>query len=106
MSTISPAAAAAQEAALLQLIKDSQTTNYLAAGGLTLLIIEHISTFNKELEYVWKGPLSLWSVLYVWTRYFTLICLVMDVSFMFRPMKNSQMPTIHSGTATICMNMK
>ncbi|KAJ7649831.1 hypothetical protein FB45DRAFT_1017267 [Roridomyces roridus] len=79
MATISPAAAAAQEAALLQLITDSQTTNYLA--GLTLLIIEHISTFKEEVEYVWKSRLSLWSVLYVWTRYATLIAFAIDLSY-------------------------
>ncbi|KAJ7649822.1 hypothetical protein FB45DRAFT_858785 [Roridomyces roridus] len=75
MATVSPAAAAAQEAALLQLITDSQTTNYLAgepanvsnvpwtltrseAAGLTLLIrmgptvncsVEHVSTFKEEV---------------------------------------------------------
>ncbi|KAJ7649846.1 hypothetical protein FB45DRAFT_4758 [Roridomyces roridus] len=90
MATISPAAAAAQEAALLQLVTDSQTTNYLSAAGLTFLIIEHISTFKEEIRYVWQSRLSLWSVLYVWTRYFTLISLAMDVSFMFRPMRASE----------------
>ncbi|KAJ7649847.1 hypothetical protein FB45DRAFT_1017282 [Roridomyces roridus] len=81
MATIAPVVAAAQEPALLQLIADSQTTNYLAAAALTLLIIEHISTFKEEVEYVWKSRLSLWSVLYVWIRYLTLISSVMDVSF-------------------------
>ncbi|KAJ7649860.1 hypothetical protein FB45DRAFT_1017293 [Roridomyces roridus] len=79
MATTSPAAAAAQEAALLQLIADSQTTNYLAAAALTLLIIEHISTFKEEIRYVWQSRLSLWSVLYVWTRYLTLISLAVDM---------------------------
>ncbi|KAJ7649850.1 hypothetical protein FB45DRAFT_1017286 [Roridomyces roridus] len=109
MSTISPPAAAAQEAALLQLIMDSQTTNYLTAAALTLVILEHISTFKEEIEYVWKSRLSLWSVLYVWTRYATLIALATDAScgfirhartsrdddssfpVMFRPMSNSKM---------------
>ncbi|KAF8145033.1 hypothetical protein K438DRAFT_1992187 [Mycena galopus ATCC 62051] len=62
----------AEELELLQLIADAQTTNYLAAAGITLLVFEHISTFSEEVKFVWKTGLSLWSVLYVWIRYFTL----------------------------------
>ncbi|KAJ7649694.1 hypothetical protein FB45DRAFT_1049892 [Roridomyces roridus] len=81
MSTISPATTAAGEAALFQLIADSQTTNYLAAAAITLVILEHISAFKEEIEYVWKSRLSLWSVLYVKTRYATLTLLVVDAIF-------------------------
>ncbi|KAJ7354328.1 hypothetical protein DFH08DRAFT_1077070 [Mycena albidolilacea] len=43
-------------------------------AGSTVLVFEHISTFSaKEVKFVWKRRLSLWSVLYVWIRYFTLI---------------------------------
>ncbi|KAJ7614013.1 hypothetical protein FB45DRAFT_260623 [Roridomyces roridus] len=90
MSTISPATTTAGEAALFQLIADSQTTNYLAAAAITLVILEHISAFKEEIEYVWKSRLSLWSVLYVWTRYATLTLLVVDAIFMFRPMSTSK----------------
>ncbi|KAF8186563.1 hypothetical protein K438DRAFT_1765332 [Mycena galopus ATCC 62051] len=68
MASVSPA----EELELLQLIADAQTTNYLAAAGITLLVFEHISTFSEEVKFVWKTGLSLWSVLYVWIRYFTL----------------------------------
>ncbi|KAJ7649853.1 hypothetical protein FB45DRAFT_886190 [Roridomyces roridus] len=85
MDTVSPAAAAAQEAALFQLIADSQTTNYLAAAAITLVM---------KIEYVWKSRLSLWSVLY--TRYATLTLLdfktheLSPFSVMFRPMSTSK----------------
>ncbi|KAF8145057.1 hypothetical protein K438DRAFT_1992208 [Mycena galopus ATCC 62051] len=62
MASVSPA----EELELLQLIADAQTTNYLAAAGIALLVFEHISTFSEEVEFVWKSVLSLWSVLYVW----------------------------------------
>ncbi|KAJ7649824.1 hypothetical protein FB45DRAFT_1075491 [Roridomyces roridus] len=42
-----PAAAAAQEAALLQLIMDSQTTNYLAVLNTSLLSKRRLNTFGK-----------------------------------------------------------
>ncbi|KAJ7360736.1 hypothetical protein DFH08DRAFT_842208 [Mycena albidolilacea] len=72
MASVSPA----EELKLLQLIGDSQTTNYLAAAGITVLVLEHIATFSQERKYVWKSRLSLWSLLYVWIRYFTLAIIV------------------------------
>ncbi|KAF8160526.1 hypothetical protein K438DRAFT_1942307 [Mycena galopus ATCC 62051] len=78
-----------EELELLQLIADAQTTNYLAAAGLTVLVIEHISTLPEEIEFVWKSRLSLWSVLYVRTRYYTLVAIAIDVSFMFREIPSS-----------------
>ncbi|KAJ7360719.1 hypothetical protein DFH08DRAFT_842184 [Mycena albidolilacea] len=68
MAAISPA----EELEILQLIGDSQTTNYLAAAGMTILVFEHIATFPQERKYVWKSRISLWSLLYVWIRYSTL----------------------------------
>ncbi|KAF8145581.1 hypothetical protein K438DRAFT_542355 [Mycena galopus ATCC 62051] len=59
MASIPPS----EELELLQLIADAQTTNYLAAAGLTVLVVEHISTLPEEIEFVWKSRLSLWSVL-------------------------------------------
>ncbi|KAJ7707372.1 hypothetical protein B0H17DRAFT_516350 [Mycena rosella] len=93
MASLSPA----EEAELFQLIADAQTTNYLAAAAITLLVLEHISTFKEEVEYVWKSRLSLWSILYVWIRYFNLITLSVYVSFMFREMKSSTMPSLSFG---------
>ncbi|KAF8160559.1 hypothetical protein K438DRAFT_1859664, partial [Mycena galopus ATCC 62051] len=74
-----------EELELLQLIADAQTTNYLAAAGLTVLVIEHISTLPEEIEFVWKSRLSLWSVLYM--RYYTLAA-VAEI-----PSSNSEMIT-------------
>ncbi|KAJ6460259.1 hypothetical protein C8R45DRAFT_1180375 [Mycena sanguinolenta] len=98
MASVSPA----EERELLQLLVDSQTTNYLAAAGFTALMydvsqpneedahsdknysFEHILTFPEEVKYVWQSRVSLWSVLYVWIRYYTLFAVAIDVSFMFR----------------------
>ncbi|KAF7333212.1 hypothetical protein MSAN_02428400 [Mycena sanguinolenta] len=62
-----------KEFELLQLIADAQTTNYLAAAAITVLVFEHISTFSEEIKFVWKSGLSLWSVLYVWLSTFSLV---------------------------------
>ncbi|KAJ7819479.1 hypothetical protein B0H14DRAFT_3473104 [Mycena olivaceomarginata] len=80
MASVSPA----EELELLQLIADAQTTNYLAAAGITVLVFEHISTFSEEVKFVWKSGLSLWSVLYVWIRYFTLTVVVVDFVLVLR----------------------
>ncbi|KAJ7284455.1 hypothetical protein C8J57DRAFT_1669522 [Mycena rebaudengoi] len=64
-------------ALLFQLIADAQTTNYLAAAGVTLVLIEHISNFKDEVELIWTTRLGL-------IRYFTLLAVIVDVSFMFK----------------------
>ncbi|KAJ6545050.1 hypothetical protein DFH09DRAFT_659108 [Mycena vulgaris] len=85
MDAISPA----EELELFQLISDAQTTNYLAVAALTVLLLEHTSTFKQEVKFVWQSRLSLWSVLYVWVRYVTLLVLCVNVAFMFRQMESS-----------------
>ncbi|KAJ6545052.1 hypothetical protein DFH09DRAFT_659116 [Mycena vulgaris] len=92
MDTISPA----EELELFQLISDAQTTNYLAAAALTVLLLEHISTFKQEVKFVWQSRLSLWSVLYVWVRYVTLLVSCVDVAFMFRQMESSSVSAFFS----------
>ncbi|KAJ6464094.1 hypothetical protein C8R45DRAFT_1220168 [Mycena sanguinolenta] len=94
MASVAPA----EERELLQLLLDSQTTNYLAAAGFTVLVFEHISTFPEEVKYVWQSRVSLWSVLYVWIRYYTLFAVAIDVSFMFREIISDRAEMI---TATI-----
>ncbi|KAJ7849395.1 hypothetical protein B0H14DRAFT_3137983 [Mycena olivaceomarginata] len=90
MTSILPA----EELELLQLVADAQTTNYLAGESSSFILevfrsFEHISTFSEEVKFVWKRRLSLWSVLYVRIRYFTLIVVAIDASFMFTKMKSS-----------------
>ncbi|KAJ7705411.1 hypothetical protein B0H17DRAFT_1193097 [Mycena rosella] len=100
MASVSPA----EELELLQLIADAQTTNYLAAAGITVLVFEHISTFPEEVKFVWKSRLSLWSVLYVWIRYFTLIAVAVDASFMFTEMKSSSSEMFNCTVVTISVD--
>ncbi|KAJ7707373.1 hypothetical protein B0H17DRAFT_1032536 [Mycena rosella] len=76
------------EAELLQLIADTQTTNYLVAASLTLAVIEHVATFKDELKLVWNGPLRISSVIYIWMRYFALITLIIYSTFMLREVKS------------------
>ncbi|KAF8174476.1 hypothetical protein K438DRAFT_1849001, partial [Mycena galopus ATCC 62051] len=71
-----------EEQELIRLISDSQATNYLAAAALTVLLLEHISTFPEEIKFVWTSRRTLWSVLYVRTSALTL-------RFMFREMQSS-----------------
>ncbi|KAJ7126672.1 hypothetical protein C8R44DRAFT_103318 [Mycena epipterygia] len=56
------------EAELLQLIADTQTTNYLVAASLTLAVIEHVATFGDEFQLIWKGPLRISNAIYIWVR--------------------------------------
>ncbi|KAJ7258147.1 hypothetical protein C8J57DRAFT_1341238 [Mycena rebaudengoi] len=77
-------AAAAHLALVLQLIADAQTTNYLAVASLTLVLLEHISSFPDGVELVWKSRWGLFNFFYIWIRYFTLILITVFLSFALR----------------------
>ncbi|KAJ7649868.1 hypothetical protein FB45DRAFT_1017301 [Roridomyces roridus] len=92
---------------LLQLIGDSQTTNYMAAAGMTLLVFEYLVNFPEEVKHVWQSRrISLWSVLYIWIRYIPLVLFIIDLSFMFREIKSDGVfvPTIPSQMASCTVN--
>ncbi|KAJ7707352.1 hypothetical protein B0H17DRAFT_1032463 [Mycena rosella] len=45
MDSLSPAV----ELEIFQLIADARTTNYLTAAAVTVLVLEHISNFQREV---------------------------------------------------------
>ncbi|KAJ7027896.1 hypothetical protein C8F04DRAFT_1292195 [Mycena alexandri] len=69
---------------IFQLIADARTTNSLALAGLSIVIYEHLANFPDEFNMMWKSRLSLSNAFYFWIRYFTLLALLVDVSFMLR----------------------
>ncbi|KAJ7777322.1 hypothetical protein B0H16DRAFT_1879405 [Mycena metata] len=81
---MSSAAELELEHEILQLIADARTTNCLALAGLSVVIYEHLANFPDEFNIMWKSRLSLSNVFYIWIRYFTLVALSVDVSFMLR----------------------
>ncbi|KAJ7471480.1 hypothetical protein B0H11DRAFT_2040180 [Mycena galericulata] len=74
------------EAELLQLIADTQTTNYLVVASLTLAVVEHVSTFRDEMRFIWKGPLRISNAIYIWMRYCALVTLVVYSTCGFSPL--------------------
>ncbi|KAJ7743321.1 hypothetical protein B0H16DRAFT_1561334 [Mycena metata] len=85
MATASPAELQAE---LLQLIADAHTTNYLAAGAVTLAIVEFIGNFQDEVNLVWKSPRRISNAIYLWIRYFSLITVSIYTIFTFRVIKS------------------
>ncbi|KAF7356949.1 Ribosomal-protein-alanine acetyltransferase [Mycena venus] len=69
---------------LLGLLTDARTTNELAVAALTAVILEHIINFPDEVNLIWKSRFSISNVAYIWIRYFTLLAICIDVSFMLR----------------------
>ncbi|KAJ6581115.1 hypothetical protein B0H19DRAFT_1251361 [Mycena capillaripes] len=72
------------EQELFALLADVRTTNELAVAGVTLLVMEHILNFPDEVNLMWKSRFSLSNAFYIWIRYFTLIVLSIDLSFMLK----------------------
>ncbi|CAK5262895.1 unnamed protein product [Mycena citricolor] len=78
----------AEQALLLQLLKDSTLTNELAVAALSIVVVEHIATLRDEvggvlnssrsrslsslpqIDLVWRTRISLANVFYIWVRQF------------------------------------
>uniref|UniRef100_A0A0W0F7U3 DUF6533 domain-containing protein n=1 Tax=Moniliophthora roreri TaxID=221103 RepID=A0A0W0F7U3_MONRR len=85
---------------LLQLVKDARTTNYATVAAMTLLVFDYFLTIEKEVELIWKTPKKLASIIYLWNRYFSLIALGVNVSFMLREVKSDRSHTFLSSNLT------
>ncbi|CAK5275182.1 unnamed protein product [Mycena citricolor] len=75
----------AEQALLLQLLKDSTLTNELAVAALSIVVVEHIATLRDEIDLVWRTRISLANVFYIWIRYFTLGVICFSVYNLVRP---------------------
>ncbi|KAJ6581114.1 hypothetical protein B0H19DRAFT_493568 [Mycena capillaripes] len=80
------------EQQLFALLADARTTNELAVAGVTLLVMEHILTFPDEVTLMWKSRFSVSNAFYIWIRYFTLIALSIDLSFMLKVEWSDHLP--------------
>jgi len=69
---------------LFGLLTDARTTNELAIAALTAVLLEHIVNFPDEVKLIWKSRFSISNVAYIWIRYFTLLALCIDISFMLK----------------------
>ncbi|KAJ7471540.1 hypothetical protein B0H11DRAFT_1371926 [Mycena galericulata] len=105
-------------AELLQLIADTQTTNYLVVASLTLAVVEHVSTFRDEvrssearlqwiskasnqMRFIWKGPLRISNAIYIWMRYCALVTLVVYSTFMLREIKSDRAEAVTSSLIVV-----
>ncbi|EPS97858.1 hypothetical protein FOMPIDRAFT_90074 [Fomitopsis schrenkii] len=58
------------------ILDDEQAMNYLTVFSLTLVLYDHILTFDAEIDYFWSGSWCLSRVLFLLGRYFPPIALV------------------------------
>ncbi|KAJ7148513.1 hypothetical protein C8R43DRAFT_1009190 [Mycena crocata] len=64
-------------------VADSRLTNYLAASAFTVLFIDLFSTIDEEIDFVWRRPWRVPSILYLWNRYATLLVVTICMPFLF-----------------------
>ncbi|KAK7034588.1 hypothetical protein VNI00_012219 [Paramarasmius palmivorus] len=78
---------------LLQLIEDAKTTNYATVAAVTVLVFDYFLTLEKEIELIWKTPKKLASLIYLWfkNRYFSLVALGINASFMLREVNSDKL---------------
>ncbi|KAF8464349.1 hypothetical protein JB92DRAFT_3064495, partial [Gautieria morchelliformis] len=57
-------------------------TGYSALASLVVLVYDHAITFDAEVMNIWRGPRTLGKLLFLWTRYFGLSSLIIQVTVM------------------------
>lgn len=62
-----------------QLVQHAEATRYMAMAGFTILIWDHICTFDEEVKFMWPAPRSLVKILFLGNRYITPIFQVIIV---------------------------
>ncbi|KAF8475420.1 hypothetical protein JB92DRAFT_3051623 [Gautieria morchelliformis] len=58
-------------------------TQYSALASLVLFLYDHAITFDAEVMNIWRGPRTLGKLLFLWTRYFGLSSLIIEVTGTF-----------------------
>ncbi|KAF8463975.1 hypothetical protein JB92DRAFT_2089795 [Gautieria morchelliformis] len=54
-------------------------TEYSVLASLVLFLYDHAITFDAEVMNIWSGPRTLGKLLFLWTRYFGLSSLIVEV---------------------------
>jgi len=62
-----------------------QTTKYLALSSFSLLIYDHFTCLNQEVEYFWNGEWNLTRILYFLNRYIPPWVFVAQILYQFKP---------------------
>lgn len=52
-----------------QLVQHAEAQRYMAMAGFTILVWDHICTFNEEVQFMWPAPRSLVKILFFGNRY-------------------------------------
>ncbi|KAF8879500.1 hypothetical protein BD779DRAFT_1803361 [Infundibulicybe gibba] len=60
-------------------VTESVRVNYVAFASLTVLVWDHILTFNDEIEYIWKGKKGPIIYLFILNRYFAPLGFVLNL---------------------------
>ncbi|KAF8508949.1 hypothetical protein JB92DRAFT_2949929 [Gautieria morchelliformis] len=56
---------------------------YSALASLVVLLYDHAITFDAEVMNIWRGPRTLGKLLFLWTRYFGLSFLIIELTVTF-----------------------
>jgi len=62
----------------LQTIEDVRTISFAGLSALALLLFDHASTIDCEVDLFWNAPWTIPKAVYFWNRYFTLLIVGFD----------------------------
>lgn len=58
-----------------QIVLHTEISRYMTVIGFTVVLWDHVCTFDDEIQFMWNAPKSLVKILFLVNRYLTLLCL-------------------------------
>ncbi|KAK7692856.1 hypothetical protein QCA50_004491 [Cerrena zonata] len=63
----------------LTVVRDVEYSRLTAFAVATMVIYDYIVTFDREVELIWRKPWSIIKAVYLWHRYFGVVCVILQV---------------------------
>ncbi|KAH7927237.1 hypothetical protein BV22DRAFT_291492 [Leucogyrophana mollusca] len=93
------------EAEILEDARILQVSRLCQLAAAVVVIYDHVLTFHDEVDFIWKRPSSLVTILYFWNRYVG-DAIIIIIAILFCSTSFSPEMTLLDSVATFCSNFK
>ncbi|KAF8504254.1 hypothetical protein JB92DRAFT_2967698, partial [Gautieria morchelliformis] len=84
---------------------DLTLTEYSKLASLVVLLYDHAITFDAEVMNIWRGPRTLGKLLFLWTHYFGLSSLIIQVTVTFHGSLSNKVYAVYNRNKQLLYGM-
>ncbi|KAK0195218.1 hypothetical protein F5146DRAFT_276995 [Armillaria mellea] len=63
-----------------RLLRSIENTRYAVFAAATIMLYDHVLSFHREVELIWRRRTSFINNIFLWHRYFGLFCILFELS--------------------------